>query len=63
VPTGRGDWSIRRPLRHRREVDMQDRIPTNVMALEVMGPGIPEARLGAVVSHGPTLLVFLRHFG
>ena len=44
-------------------VDMQDRIPTSILEMEVTGPDITPQRLNEVVSGGPTLLVFLRHFG
>jgi hypothetical protein len=42
---------------------MHSRINTATLDLEVAGPGIVRSRLRDVVSPGPTLLVFLRHFG
>jgi hypothetical protein len=42
---------------------MHDPIPAATLGLEVTGPGIPKLPLGEVLAGGPTLLVFLRHFG
>jgi hypothetical protein len=43
--------------------EMHERIPATTLALEVTGPGVPRLSLGEVLAGGPTLLVFLRHFG
>lgn len=47
----------------RMEDNMDIRISPATLDLEVTGPGIASGSLGATVAGGPTLLVFLRHFG
>ena len=38
-------------------------IPTEVLARPVRGTNLKHATLGECLGQGPTLLVFLRHFG
>jgi hypothetical protein len=42
---------------------MNGRIAPDLLELDVSGPGVPHRPLGDVLAGGPTLLVFLRHFG
>ncbi|MDJ0954868.1 MAG: hypothetical protein QNJ81_14415 [Acidimicrobiia bacterium] len=42
---------------------MKDRISSDLLDLEVTGPGVAATSLRAAIGTGPTLLVFLRHFG
>jgi hypothetical protein len=54
---------IRDPQQHRTTVTMTDHISADVLASEVAGPGINAQPLKDLLAGGPTLLVFLRHFG
>jgi hypothetical protein len=42
---------------------MDTSLPRDVSSHPVTGANLPAATLGDVLSGGPTLLVFLRHFG
>lgn len=42
---------------------MADQIPAGALDREVTGPGIITQPLAELLSGGPALLVFLRHFG
>ncbi|MDJ0498895.1 MAG: hypothetical protein QNJ89_13760 [Acidimicrobiia bacterium] len=42
---------------------MDELLAPELLAHEVSGPGITPRSLGTVLGGGPTLLVFLRHFG
>jgi len=42
---------------------MDSSLPEGVSLHPVTGVNLPAATLGDVLSGGPTLLVFLRHFG
>lgn len=40
-----------------------DRLPTDLLQRPVEGYHLPAATLGELLDPGPTVLVFLRHFG
>ena len=42
---------------------MDSSLPNSISSHPVTGVNLPAAMLGDVLSGGPTLLVFLRHFG
>jgi hypothetical protein len=42
---------------------MTAQIPSKVLETEITGPGTPPSALADILAGGPTLLVFLRHFG
>ena len=45
------------------QVVMAERLSLHVLNRPVHGPGVSERSLGEVLAGGPSLLVFLRHFG
>ncbi|MDJ0962176.1 MAG: hypothetical protein QNJ88_16100 [Acidimicrobiia bacterium] len=42
---------------------MDARIPSRTLELDITRPGIEPGSLGSALAGGPTLLIFLRHFG
>ena len=59
----RGPVSAREMEPHAMSTDLPHTIPAEVLARPIRGLNLSDTTLGEALGGGPTLVVFLRHFG